>query len=389
VNSNVLNNINKRVSDESDPQAKQVKEDYKKKEEAIKEVKQVGQDIKEGVVETTKKIKENVENTGAKIKEGIENTTNTIKSTLGIETAEKKPNELNNKSDKKSKDRKRDSDKNSGNDTMNSNKNTTSATEVILKIFKYILITAVVVGVATALWYYYKNVYLSSGGDMGETVILDKAKQGDIPLVISQDPDSENHVKILQKSEGQPGGIEFTYSFWIVISDLEKKGEWKHIFHKGNKSSFPNRAPGVWLHPDKNDLRIYLNSIGDPLTYLDVEQIPMKKWVNVTMIYTETLNNNDKSQSLDNIDKRHVLDVFINGMLKKTKSFENKMQSNDGDFWINMFNGFNGLLAKIKYFGRSITIDEVQRLANDCPNDATCGIDADCPPYLDTQWWFS
>jgi hypothetical protein len=371
INNNLLNNINKQAEAVRDPEASKMKEAYEKKEEVVKNIKETGETIRQGAQETAAKIKEGVEETGKQIKKGIETTTNTVKSTLGIETNK---TSMNNTSKKNSTGKKSNELNNKKNITE---KSPASTSTIILKIFKYILITAIVVGIITAAWYYYKNIY--SSVDNKYITIIDKAKKGDIPLVISQDPDTENHVKITKPS-GQPGGIEFTYSFWIVISDLEKKGEWKHIFHKGNKSSFPNRAPGVWLHPNKNDLRIYMNTTEDPLSYLDIEQIPMKKWVNVTMVYTEAPQGGDK---------KHVLDVFINGMLKKTKSFKSLVQLNDGDFWINMFSGFNGLLAKIKYINRGITLEEVQSLASNCPNDDTCGIDADCPPYLDTQWWFN
>ena len=55
-----------------------------------------------------------------------------------------------------------------------------------------------------------------------------------------------------------------------------KVGEWKHVFHKGNKTSFPNRAP-VWIHPNNNALRIYMNTYDNPLEYVDIDNIP-RKW---------------------------------------------------------------------------------------------------------------
>ena len=56
------------------------------------------------------------------------------------------------------------------------------------------------------------------------------------------------------------------------------KGKWKHVFHKGNDSSYPNRAPGVWIHPTKNSLRIYMNTFDNILDYIDVDDVPVKKW---------------------------------------------------------------------------------------------------------------
>ena len=50
-------------------------------------------------------------------------------------------------------------------------------------------------------------------------------------IIVSQDPSNENSV-MLYRSDNK-NGIEFTYSFWFVIENMEYKyGEWKHIFHK-------------------------------------------------------------------------------------------------------------------------------------------------------------
>ena len=76
-------------------------------------------------------------------------------------------------------------------------------------------------------------------------------------------------------------------------------------------------------------------------------------------------------------------------MLKETKAFTHEPILNQGDFYINMWGGFKGLLARIKYINRALNLSEIQSLAKDCPNAEACGIDADCPPYLDTDWWFN
>ena len=56
-----------------------------------------------------------------------------------------------------------------------------------------------------------------------------------------------------------------------------KFGEWKHMFHKGNKTSYLNRAPGVFIHPDKNSIRIYMNTMQNILEYVDIDNIPIQK----------------------------------------------------------------------------------------------------------------
>ena len=81
--------------------------------------------------------------------------------------------------------------------------------------------------------------------------LLKKSKNAKHALVISQDPDNDSYIA-MPRSTGK-SGLEFSYDFWLLIDTLSyKEGEWKHIFHKGNSSSYPDRAPGVWIHPNTN-----------------------------------------------------------------------------------------------------------------------------------------
>ena len=66
-------------------------------------------------------------------------------------------------------------------------------------------------------------------------------------LVLSTNPNEENSVP-LYRSDNQDGA-EFTYSFWMSVDSMEYNGKWKHVFHRGNKTSFPIRAPGGLASP--------------------------------------------------------------------------------------------------------------------------------------------
>ena len=59
-------------------------------------------------------------------------------------------------------------------------------------------------------------------------------KSAEQPLIIEQDPSLSGSIPIL-RSQDQPDGIEFTWSIWMYISDLQYGyGKFKHVFHKGN-----------------------------------------------------------------------------------------------------------------------------------------------------------
>ena len=65
--------------------------------------------------------------------------------------------------------------------------------------------------------------------------LLDKSKQGDTPLIISQDPSNSQSIMINKSDfnssskDKTKGGIQFSYSFWILISSLEDRRMETHI----------------------------------------------------------------------------------------------------------------------------------------------------------------
>ena len=74
--------------------------------------------------------------------------------------------------------------------------------------------------------------------------------------------------------------------------------------HKGNDSSWPDRSPGVWLHPKKNAMRVYMNTFKHIAEYTDIEDLP-NKWFHVVIAV-----------------RQRNLDVFINGNLVKRHNLE-------------------------------------------------------------------
>ena len=118
----------------------------------------------------------------------------------------------------------------------------------------------------------------------------------------------------------------------MYINDWSYKyNQWKHVFHKGNMTSWPLRATGVWLHPTKNSLRIYMNTFDNILDYIDVDDIPVKKWFCVQVMIQNVHSHTENPTDIIAQDKSHVLDVYLNGQLKKSKLFESVPKQNNGD----------------------------------------------------------
>ena len=200
--------------------------------------------------------------------------------------------------------------------------------------------------------------------------LIEGTKSGKSSLVISQNPADDGSVPLYRSTDRE--GAEFTYSFWMLIESMEYNyGKWKHVFHKGNKTSFPNRAPGVWILPQSNDLRIYMNTYNDPLEYTDIENVPVNKWFHVSIV----LNHK-------------FLDIYFNGKIKSRKELTHLPRQNFGEFWSGLYGGFEGYLSKVRYFNKALDYKQIEDIVRQGPSKDACGDTGDYPPYLDDDWWF-
>jgi hypothetical protein len=239
------------------------------------------------------------------------------------------------------------------------------------KTFRQIM-TILVVSIVTFLIMYFLRKFLLNELNSAKyyPYLIEGTKSGKSSLVISQNPADDGAVP-LYRSDNQDGA-EFTYSFWMLIESMEYNfGKWKHVFHKGNKTSFPNRAPGVWILPESNDLRVYMNTYNDPLEYVDIENVPVNKWYHVAII----LNHK-------------FLDIYFNGKLKSRKELENLPRQNYGEFWSGLYGGFEGYLSKVRYFNKALDYKQIESIVKQGPSKNACGDTGDYPPYLDDDWWF-
>lgn len=230
--------------------------------------------------------------------------------------------------------------------------------------------------------YYYKRVDKSP-------LIIPHTKNAKHTVIISQDPESINYIPIARSDNEE--GIELAYSFWTLILDFDyKNGEWKHIFHKGNSTSYPNRAPGVWLHPNENKMRIYMNTFDNILEYVDIDDIPIKKWFCTTIVLQNSKSHSDKTKDVEPTNAAsHILDVYINGNLKKSKLLTSIPRQNNGDLWVNLFGGFSGYVSRLQYHSYAPDYKEIETYLKNGPSEMTAQDTGEMPPYLDDKWWFT
>ena len=235
-----------------------------------------------------------------------------------------------------------------------------------------IVIAGLLAIIVLYLVYFYgmKLIRSASNYSKGSPYIVDGTKDARRRLVISQDPNKPGSIN-LPRSLNEQGGIEFSYSSWLFIDNYNYKlGQWKHVFHKGNETSWPLRAPGVWLHPDKNALRVYMNSYNEISEYLDVENIPINKWFCLIIIV--------KGQNLD---------CYVNGNLKKSLKLTGIPKQNYGDIFINAFGGFSGYLSRLRYYDYALNYSELDGILKIGPNMMPCADSGERPPYLTPNWW--
>lgn len=204
----------------------------------------------------------------------------------------------------------------------------------------------------------------------GSPYIFEKTKDARRRAVITQNPNKEGSV-ILPRSSNEKGGIEFSYSTWLFIDNYNYKlGQWKHVFHKGNESSWPLRAPGVWLHPTKNALRVYMNGYDEISEHIDIENIPINKWFSLIMVM-----------------RGQTMDVYINGNVKKSLKLSSIPKQNYGDVYINSFGGFSGYLSRLRYYDYALNYSEIDAVNKAGPNLMPVAESNENPPYLTANWW--
>jgi hypothetical protein len=235
------------------------------------------------------------------------------------------------------------------------------------------IVIAVVILVIVGLVVYFGTRFLKKLllGKSDSPWIIQESKNAKNSLVISQDPKNENSIT-LYRSDNSESGAEFTYSFWFVIENMEyKHGEWKHMFHKGNKTAYPNKAPGVYISPTTNTIRIFMNTLQNIDEYVDIEDIPIKKWVHMAIVL-----------------RGKYLDIYVNGYLRKRHELSGVPKQNFGDLWLNLFGGFEGYMCRLRYHRRALQFNEVESIVRKGPSTAACGDSGENPPYLDDNWWF-
>uniref|UniRef100_A0A6C0EID2 LamG domain-containing protein n=1 Tax=viral metagenome TaxID=1070528 RepID=A0A6C0EID2_9ZZZZ len=205
-------------------------------------------------------------------------------------------------------------------------------------------------------------------------------------MIYEQDP-NEKKSKTILRSSNENEGIEFTWSVWLFIDDMEyNRGKFRHIFHKGEEKSssieggetnagmnYPNNAPGLYLTPVKNNLLIVMNTFHNVTEQVEIEEIPVNKWVNV-MIRCEN----------------RTLDAYVNGTIVKRHMLTGVPRQNYGNVYVSMNGGFSGYTSDLWYFDYGLGTTEIDGIQKRGPNTTMVdnnALMAKYPNYLSFKWF--
>ena len=199
---------------------------------------------------------------------------------------------------------------------------------------------------------------------------------------IPQDPNETGAVTIF-RSINANDGIEFTWSVWLYIENLQYlEGQYKHVFYKGNNNlesnglNFPNNAPGLYIAPNTNSLVVMMNTFNDINEETVIPDIPLNKWVNVII----RCQNNK-------------LDVYVNGTITRSVQLMGVPKQNYGDVYVAANGGFNGYISNLWYYNYALGTSDIANILAKGPNTtltSTSSINTVLkdPNYLSLRWYF-
>jgi hypothetical protein len=193
---------------------------------------------------------------------------------------------------------------------------------------------------------------------------------GNQSTTITQDPNDSNSI-LVKRSNNQSTGLEFTWSSWINIQELENDSSFHHIFNKGNNTFYNdgnllhdgiatiNNCPGLYLKKSNNStatLRVIVNtsgtspgSVGEE--HVDITDIPIKKWVNVIIRCQNTM-----------------IDVYINGTITERLNLNGAPIQNFNNVNVCHNKGFNGKLSNLLYYSSAIDIFKINQIISAGPS---------------------
>ena len=115
-----------------------------------------------------------------------------------------------------------------------------------------------------------------------------------------------------------------------------------------------------------------MNTFNNVIEEVEVDDIPLNKWILVNM----------------RTRGKHM-DTYINGTIVNRHEFRSVPKQNYGDVYVNMNNGFSGLLSNLRYHSHALSGIEIENMVKAGPNLTADDSMKVFPPYFSLRWFFS
>lgn len=209
-----------------------------------------------------------------------------------------------------------------------------------------LILVAVIALVGFIIWW-----IIRTPTELGYVPVADDSRSGKIL--------TKSNVN-LPRSSNQPEGAVFSYTAWVLVNDFTLNyGQRRLIFSK-------NDSPGVYIDGTSNSLIVAVNTYGTQETLL-IPNIPAKKWMHFALTVDQ-----------------YAVNVYINGRLRLFHTLSQLPKQNDSP--VNMGPGWDGVLAKLRYYPRALSMAEVDQMSREpVPSDMYQPPAA--PQYLDMSWY--
>ena len=172
--------------------------------------------------------------------------------------------------------------------------------------------------------------------------------------------DESTNTSTIPRSENQPEGIVFTYTGWLLMNDFTVGyGNRRRIFSKAD-------CPGVYLDSTSNSLIVAVDTYGNTETVL-IPNLPAKKWIHFAIVVNQ-----------------YAVDIYINGTLRTHHTLSQLPQQNDEP--VKLGGGYDGVLGRLHYYPRSLTMGEIDSLSHEAPPDDLYKT-PEAPQYFDMTWY--
>lgn len=188
-------------------------------------------------------------------------------------------------------------------------------------------------------------------GDSGRYDIVKGSQRGEV---------RRSDTALLPRSYNQPQGLTYSYSGWLLVKNFTAGyGTRRRIFSRDD-------APGLYLDSTSNSLMFTIDTFGTMETIL-VPNIPAQKWIHFAIVVDQ-----------------HSVDIYINGMLRQHQTLNQLPKQNENA--VAMGGDWDGVIARLSYWNRSLTPATVKDLAADpIPDDLDRRPSG--PQYFDITWY--